>query len=147
MIDTVIFYAMCVFMAWIPGENNTNYEFFQSGVMTDATVKATTWMCQDVDAYVDSPMWVVGLDDIGNRSVNSDTVIGRWEWDFDADGDGLVSFGDFGLFAKVFGDPAPPTNGWNFDADGDGIIGFGDFGFFTKAFGKCNDGQIQVECG
>lgn len=145
MTETIIFYAACAFMAWMPGLNNTNFEFFQSGVMTDATVEETTWMCQDQDAYVDSPMWVAGLDDLGNRSENSNTIIGRWEWDFDSDDNRVVDFGDFGAFASSFGKP-PPSNGWNFDADGDGVVDFGDFGRFVQAFGKCNDGVRQVEC-
>lgn len=150
MIETIILYAACVLMEWTPGTNNTNYEFFQSDIVTDATVENTTWVCQDdvpVDAYVDSPMWVVGLNDVSDRSVNSDTVIARWEWDFDSDGDGVVSLVDFGGFVQAFGNLAPPNNGWNFDATGDGVVGMGDFGRFVQAFGKCNDGVIQVECG
>ena len=149
MIETIIFYAMCAFMAWTPGTNNTNFEFFQSGIMTEATTFETTWICQDdipVEAYVDSPMWVVGLNDAGDRTVNSNTIIARWEWDFDADSNGSVGLGDFGDFLRAFGDSAPPNDGWNFDADGNGTIGLGDYGFFLRAFGDCNDGVQQVEC-
>ncbi len=55
----------------------------------------------------------------------------------DFDGDGTVGFGDFLLFAAVFGQSQGDA-GYDvrYDLDEDGAIGFGDFLIFAAAFGK-----------
>ena len=55
----------------------------------------------------------------------------------DFDGDGIVSFGDFLLFAAQFGF-SEDDEGYEarFDLDGDDVIGFGDFLIFVNAFGS-----------
>ena len=55
----------------------------------------------------------------------------------DFDGDGTVGFGDFLMFAAVFG-RSQGDAGYDaqYDLDGDGVIGFGDFLIFAGAFGK-----------
>ncbi|MCC7261883.1 MAG: fibronectin type III domain-containing protein, partial [Candidatus Latescibacteria bacterium] len=49
----------------------------------------------------------------------------------DFDGDGVVGFGDFFLFADGFGGNDPIL-----DLDGDGVVGFGDFFLFADRFGQ-----------
>ncbi|MBI2501991.1 MAG: choice-of-anchor D domain-containing protein [Candidatus Latescibacteria bacterium] len=49
----------------------------------------------------------------------------------DFDGDGLVGFPDFFMFADAFGSSDP-----RFDLDGDGNVGFSDFFLFADSFGK-----------
>lgn len=53
----------------------------------------------------------------------------------DFNGDGLVNFDDFFLFAAAFGKPGTGANA-KFDLDGEGNIGFGDFFIFAANFGK-----------
>ena len=55
----------------------------------------------------------------------------------DFDGDGTVGFGDFVIFAGVFG-ASQGDEKWEarFDLDGDGGIGFSDFVIFAQHFGK-----------
>ena len=55
----------------------------------------------------------------------------------DFDGDGVVGFGDFVLFAARFG-LSQGAEGYDarYDLDGNGAIGFGDFLIFASAFGK-----------
>ena len=55
----------------------------------------------------------------------------------DFDGDGTVGFGDFVIFAGVFG-ASQGDEKWEagFDLDGDGGIGFSDFVIFAQHFGE-----------
>ena len=55
----------------------------------------------------------------------------------DFDGDGTVGFGDFLLFAAVFG-RSQGDAGYDarYDLDGNGVIGFSDFLIFAGAFGN-----------
>ncbi len=138
------FIATCIIWVWIPGANNTNYEFFEDGVMTEATIEESVTRCRT--AY-NAPVihWVVGLNDAGDRSVNSNSIEAQWVFNFDCDKNGVIGFLDFSAFSFAFGKP-PPTNGCNFDADGDGIVGFLDFSAFSFAFGQCNDERKVVPC-
>lgn len=56
----------------------------------------------------------------------------------DFDGDGIVGFDDFFLFADHFGATAE-DNAWDsaYDLDGDPDIDFDDFFVFADAFGAC----------
>ena len=55
----------------------------------------------------------------------------------DADGDGIVGFTDFVVFAQAFGSAQGDDNfRAQLDLDGDGKIGFGDFVKFAQVFGK-----------
>ena len=58
-----------------------------------------------------------------------------WGQNADFDGDGIVGFLDFFMFADVFGLDADDTNR-QFDMDRDGSIGFLDFFRFADNFGK-----------
>jgi len=142
------FIITCIIWSWIPGANNTNYEFFENGVMTEATIEESVERCRT--AYnVPVIHWVVGLNDAGDRSENSNSHEAQWVFNFDCDArgvaDGIVGFADFGAFSVSFNKP-PPDDGCNFDADGSGWIGFPDFGAFTRAFGQCNNGKWVVPC-
>ncbi len=55
----------------------------------------------------------------------------------DLDGDGVVDFGDFVLFAAKFGQ-SQGDDGYDprYDLDTDGTVGFSDFLIFANAFGK-----------
>ncbi|MEW6750264.1 MAG: Ig-like domain-containing protein [Candidatus Latescibacterota bacterium] len=53
----------------------------------------------------------------------------------DFDGSGGVDFGDFFLFADVFGQPGTGANA-AFDLDGSGTVDFGDFFLFADVFGQ-----------
>lgn len=56
---------------------------------------------------------------------------------FDFDGDHIVGFSDFLLFAAHFGkNSSDPDFDPRFDIDADGIVGFSDFLAFASAFGK-----------
>jgi hypothetical protein len=54
----------------------------------------------------------------------------------DFDGDGVVGFGDFVVFAQAFGSGSDLPN-WNpaCDLNADGSIGFSDFVIFAASFG------------
>lgn len=54
----------------------------------------------------------------------------------DFDGDGVVQFGDFLLFAEVFGLDVLDPGQERFDLDGDGTIAFSDFLIFSGSFGR-----------
>ena len=146
MIDTIL-YAICVWVTWGPGTTVgiTHWDVFEGLIYDETVTELEAEVCQGTDAYTPFLVYVVGFNDEGEYTLDSDPLVLQWEWDFDATEDGVVGFADFGLFAQAFGEP-PPNNGWDFDADGDGIVGFSDFWYFVQAFGKCNDGVKQVEC-
>ena len=64
----------------------------------------------------------------------------------DFDGDGVVGFTDFLMFAQVFGARSGAANfDDKFDLDNSGDVGFGDFLIFAQAFGKpVSSKQIRV---
>lgn len=137
--------AGCIFWMWIPGANNTNYEFFEDGAMTEATVEEAVIRCR-TEYNTSVTYWVVGLNDAGDRSEDSNSIEAQWIFNFDCDGNGVVGFPDFGAFAQAFNKP-PSESECNFDADGSGWVGFPDFGAFRMAFGQCNDGRKVIPCG
>ena len=145
-----ILYAACVWVAWSLGTTIgvTHWDVFEGGIYDETVTELEAEVCQGVGTYTPFDVYVVGFNEEGEFTKDSDPLVLQWEWDFDANRNGVVGFSDFGLFAAAFSEP-PPNNGWGwaFDADGDGIVGFSDFGFFTQAFGKCNDGVKQVDCG
>ena len=61
----------------------------------------------------------------------------------DFDGDGIVGFGDFLLFANAFGKVVGEyaTVFARFDLDLDGRVGMGDFLFFARTYGETGDGR------
>jgi len=94
--------AVCIVWMWIPGANNTNYEFFEDGVMTEATIEESVTRCRT--AYnIPVIYWVVGLNNAGDRSENSNSIEAQWVFNFDCDNDGAVGFLDFGAFLRSFG--------------------------------------------
>ena len=62
----------------------------------------------------------------------------------DFDGDGAVGFGDFFLFADVFGTQAT-GNAVAYDLDGNGAVDFGDFFLFADVFGKSTGKLAAVD--
>ena len=64
----------------------------------------------------------------------------------DFNGDGVVDFEDFLLFAQHFGTRAGDS-GWDarFDLDGDGVVGFSDFLIFGGLFGQLPVAKPVVE--
>ena len=65
----------------------------------------------------------------------------------DFDGDGTVGFGDFVLFATLFGASyGDGTYADNYDLDGDGAVGFSDFVIFAGQFGKSAPTVQQAFC-
>ncbi len=64
-----------------------------------------------------------------------------WGRGADFDGDGVVTFGDFALFAGAFGTDSPV-----YDLDGDGRVAFGDFVMFVRVLGQ-RDGFAVGEPG
>ena len=99
MIETIM---LCVVWAWLPGEGNTNYEFFGNDVLIGATTDTQIEAC--VPAY-DTPVTyhVVGLNDAGDRSEPSNTITAKAVYCMDADQDGVVGMSDFGRFTQQFG--------------------------------------------
>ena len=75
------------------------------------------------------------------EAISSATAAGATSSDFD--GDGVVSFGDFFLFADAFGATLPDLR---YDLDGDSDIGFGDFFIFADAFGGIGK-QVVADTG
>ena len=63
------------------------------------------------------------------------TCAPAWPQHADFNGDGVVGFPDFFLFADVFAQPVDDSNR-RFDLDNDGAIGFPDFFLFSDQFGK-----------
>lgn len=64
------------------------------------------------------------------------TVSGTAEPNADFDGDGIVGFSDFLLFAPQFGrNKDHPDFDARYDLDGDGAVGFSDFLIFASQFG------------
>jgi hypothetical protein len=135
---------LCVIWAWIPGANDTNYEFFGDDVLIGATTDTQIEACFP-DYYTPVTYYVVGLNDFGDQSVPSNSITAQAVWNFDADQDGIVGWSDFSAFFYAFRKP-PPQNGPNFDADGDGIVGFVDFDAFVNTYGQCNNGKRLVKC-
>ena len=142
-----ILYAACVWVAWGLGTTTgiTSWDVYEGLIFDETVTELTAEVCQGADAYTPFDVHVVGFDYEENFTEESNHLVVQWEWDFDADMNGVVGFSDFGAFALAFGVP-PPSSGWDFDADGDGIVGYSDFGRFAQAFGDCNDGYIKVEC-
>jgi len=134
--------ATCVIWMWIPGAGNTNYEFFSDGVLYEATRNEYVSMCR-TSYYTPYTVWVVGLDDSTpkRRSENSNSATAQWIWNADFDGNGVVGFSDYFMFARQYG-----TNNPIYDADGNGIVGFSDYGKFASYYGQCNDGRKVVPC-
>jgi hypothetical protein len=65
------------------------------------------------------------------------SVIGASIATGDFDGDGMVGFSDFLIFAGAFGSqPGDPTFRSDADLDQSGDVGFGDFLIFAAAFGQ-----------
>lgn len=89
----------CVMWAWIPGLNNTNYEFYGDGVLIGATSDTQIEAC--VPAY-ETPVtyYVVGLNDAGDRSEPSNSITAKAIWNFDADQSGSVGVSDFNMFRQ-----------------------------------------------
>lgn len=143
-----ILYAACVWVAWGLGTTTgvTHWDVYEGLIYDETVTELEAEVCQGTAAYTPFDIHVVGLDDAGGQTEDSDPLVVERQWDFDSDGNGVVGFSDFAAFAFAFGKP-PPNNGWDFDATGDGIVGLGDFGRFVQAFGKCNDGVQQVGCG
>jgi hypothetical protein len=54
----------------------------------------------------------------------------------DFDGDGIVAFNDFLLFAEAFGEEFAAPEDERFDLDANGIVGFSDFLIFSGSFGR-----------
>ena len=142
-----ILYAACVWVMWGLGNTVgvTSWDVYEGLIFDETVIELEAEVCQGTDLYTPYDIHVIGYDDEDNATEESDHLVVQWEWDFDADLNGVVGFSDFGLFVAAFGEP-PPNNGWDFDADGSGIVGMADFGLFTQAWGKCNNGQMQVPC-
>jgi len=145
MTELIEFIATCVVLMWIPGAHNTNYEFFEDGIMTEATREESTIRCRTT-YYTPVTYWLVGLNDAGDRSENSNSLEVQWVFNFDCDENGSVGFTDFGALIAAFGKP-PPTSGCDFDANESGWVGFPDFGAFLMSVGQCNDERKVVPCG
>ncbi len=135
---------ICVFWTWIPGANSTSYEFFGDDAFIGATTDTQIEACFP-DYYTPVTYYVVGLNDLGDRSVPSNSITAQAVWNFDADQDGIVGWSEFTAFSYALGKP-PPNNGPNFDVDADGIVGLVDFFAFLNAYGKCNDGRKVISC-
>ncbi|MDP6779864.1 MAG: FG-GAP-like repeat-containing protein [Candidatus Latescibacteria bacterium] len=83
------------------------------------------------------PTGAVFIADSGNDRIRELTVVfpekeppsGGGEDPADFNGDGLINFSDFVLFASAFGGADPA-----YDLDGDGVVAFGDFVRFASAF-------------
>ena len=66
------------------------------------------------------------LDDLPLCATGTDSTAAA-----DFDGDGVVGFSDFFLFAEAFGGSDP-----RFDLDDSGVVDFADFFLFTESFGQ-----------
>ena len=92
----------CVIWSWLPGANNTHYEFYGNDVLIAATTENQAQACVP-GHMIPVTYYVVGLDDAGNRSEPSNSVTAQYIGSHDADLNGVVGFSDFASFSKSFG--------------------------------------------
>ena len=134
-----LLYALCVIIAWIPGENTVSHDVYEDMIFAFNTTDTQFKACR-LGYYVDTTFYVVGVNSEGTGEP-SETLTVQWVWDFDTDEDGVIGFSDFGYFIQAFTtyDPA-------FDTNGDGWVSILDFGRFQQRWGECNDGVKVVPC-
>jgi hypothetical protein len=93
-------------------------------------------------------IWVTAIDNQGAEPVyyDGDIVPVMRTNSSDFDGDDVVGYSDFGMFAVSFGNGN--GSGGSADLDEDGTVGFSDFAQFARAFGKCvnESGTIYEAC-
>lgn len=114
----MILFALCVSLAWDPSAGATGYEIRRDGVVQAITQAPTVIACAP-DLYTPHTYTVIGTNDTGQRSEESDPLTLEWRWQLDLNADGVVGFADLApLMSRV-----------------------------NDAWGTCNNGQGESNCG